>query len=194
MSMSPALTDLVWPRRTERLVLRPPVLDDMRAVHAYRSDPETARWLTTLETDLEQMASRLLDGARTLVVERDGEIVGDLMLAVKDAWSQREVAGEARGTMAELGWVIAPAHRGRGYAVEAVRELVTAAFELGVRRVEAGCFAENAGSRRVMEKVGLRQEGYYVRESLHRDGTWRDGMSFGLLADEWDLEARRPRG
>ncbi|TQM90017.1 hypothetical protein FB476_3269, partial [Ornithinimicrobium humiphilum] len=73
-------------------------------------------------------------------------------------------------------------------------ELVTAAFELGVRRVEAGCFAENAGSRRVMEKVGLRQEGYYVRESLHRDGTWRDGMSFGLLADEWDLEARRPRG
>ena len=76
-------------------------------------------------------------------------------------------------------------HRGQGYAVEAVRELLTLAFELGVRRVVALCFADNGASRRVMERVGLRQEGYYVSESLHRDGTWRDGMSFAVLAQEW---------
>ncbi|MFC5043956.1 hypothetical protein [Ornithinimicrobium kibberense] len=42
-----------------------------------------------------------------------------------------------------------------------------------------------------MEKVGLRQEGHFVRESLHRDGTWRDGVTYALLADEWDGSAGR---
>ena len=161
----------------------------MPAVHAYRSDPETTRWLTATATSLEEVAGKLLGGSKGLVVERDGTVVGDLMLSVQDAWAQAEVVEQARATQAELGWVVAPAHRGQGYAVEAVRELVTIAFELGVRRVEASCFADNRASRRIMEKVGLRQEGYFVRESLHRDGTWRDGMTFALLAEEWD-----PRG
>lgn len=165
----------------------------MRAVHAYRSDPETARWLSGLATSVEEVASRLLAGGKGLVVERDGEVVGDLMVSVQDAWAQREVADRARGAQAELGWVVAPAHRGQGYAVEAVRAAVTIAFELGVHRVEAGCFADNLATRRVMEKVGLRQEGYFVRESLHRDGTWRDGMTFALLAEEWDGTAGRVR-
>lgn len=191
--MSRALSDLVWPRRTARLLLRPPTLDDMRAVYAYRSDPDTARWLSGLATSVEEMAGRMLDGGRGLVVEREGVVVGDLMISVQDAWSQREVAERAKGAQAELGWVVAPAHRGHGYAVEAVREAVTVAFELGVHRVEAGCFADNLASRRVMDKVGLRQEGYFVSESLHRDGSWRDGMSFALLAEEWDLPARRAR-
>ena len=128
---------------------------------------------------------RFLRDGSAIVVEHDGVVVGDLMLRVQDAWSQAEAAEQGRGTQAELGWCVAPAHQGQGYAVEAVRELLALAFELGVRRVEAGCFAENLASRRVMEKVGLRQEGYYVREALHRDGTWRDGMSFALLAEEW---------
>lgn len=107
------------------------------------------------------------------------------MLTVEDAWSQAEVADQARNAQAEIGWCLAPAHQGKGLATEAVRELVAIAFELGVRRVQANCFAENAASRAVMERVGLRQEGYSVRESLHRDGTWRDGMSYAVLAEEW---------
>lgn len=169
------------------------MLDDVRAVHAYRSDPQTAQWLTAVATSVEEVAGKLLDRGKGLVLERDGEVVGDLMLSVQDAWAQREVADQARGAQAELGWVIAPAHRGHGYAVEAVRELVTVAVELGVRRVEASCFADNRASRRVMETVGLRPEAHYVRDSLHRDGTWRDTMSYAILADEWDAAARGPR-
>lgn len=69
-------------------------------------------------------------------------------------------------------WVITPGHRGQGYAVEAVREGVTIAFELDVRRIGASCLSDNPASRRVMEKVGMRQEPYFVQKSLHRDGTW----------------------
>lgn len=162
----------------------------MRAVYAYRSDPDTAQWLSGLATSVEEVARKLLDG-RSLVIERGGVVVGDLMVSVQDAWAQREVADRAKGAQAELGWVLAPAHRGQGYAAEAVREAVTIAFELGVHRVEASCFAENSASRRVMERVGLRQEAHYVREGLHRDGTWRDSTIFGLLVEEWDSTARR---
>lgn len=188
--MTRTLAELSWPRHTARLSLRPPHLDDVPAIFAYRSDPGVARWLTALPRSVEEVAARMLRGT-SLVVERDGEIVGDLMLQLQDAWSQAEAVEDAKGTQAELGWCIAPHHQGKGYAVEAVSALVTIAFDLGVRRIEAGCFAENLASRRVMEKVGLRQEGYFVQESRHRDGTWRDGASYALLAEEW---AQRPGG
>ena len=58
--------------------------------------------------------------ANTLVVELDGLAIGDLMLRVEDAWAQTEVADQAKGVQAELGWVIDPAYSGKGYATEAV--------------------------------------------------------------------------
>jgi RimJ/RimL family protein N-acetyltransferase len=108
------------------------------------------------------------------------------MLAVEDGWAQAEVAEQARGVHAELGWVMNPRHAGHGYASEAVRELIRLCFdELGLRRVAANCFADNEPSWRLMERVGMRREIYSVRDSLHRSGQWMDGMSYALLADEW---------
>ncbi|WP_238335834.1 GNAT family N-acetyltransferase [Serinicoccus kebangsaanensis] len=179
------LSDLPWPRRTQRLLLRPPLAEDAAAVFAYRSLPETAQWLSGRPTD--QAAHARVFAQRsggTLVVEAFGEIVGDLLLAVEDAWSQAEVEEQAARSQAMLGWVFAPKHQGKGYATEAVRELITIAFELGVRRVYADAFADNPASARVMTKVGMRQEARHVKESLHRDGTWRDSVSFALLAEE----------
>lgn len=183
--MTHPLSHLAWPRRTARLTLRPVRLGDVEAIFAYRKDEDVARWLTSLPRTPEELALKLLADDRTLVVEHDGVLVGDLMLAVQDAWSQSEVTDDAKGVQAELGWCFSPEHRGKGLATEAVTELVTIAFELGVRRVEAGCFADNTASRAVMARVGLRQEGYFVQESLHRDGTWHDGMTFALLREEW---------
>lgn len=183
--MTHVLTELTWPRRTERLTLRPVGLADVDQIFAYRRDEEVARWLTSLPATPEALALKLLADDRTLVVEHEGVIVGDLMLAVQDAWAQSEVAAQAKGAQAELGWCFSPDHRGKGLATEAVAELIAIAFELGVRRIEASCFAENAASRRLINRVGLRQEGYFVQESLHRDGTWHDGMTFALLREEW---------
>ncbi|RYJ06038.1 MAG: N-acetyltransferase, partial [Actinomycetales bacterium] len=42
---APHLADASWPRRTERLVIRPYREEDLAAVWAYRSDPEVARWI-----------------------------------------------------------------------------------------------------------------------------------------------------
>ncbi|HET6693447.1 MAG TPA: hypothetical protein VFG97_04020 [Pedococcus sp.] len=53
------------------------------------------------------------------MVELDGRVVGDLMLRVEDARGQTEVAEQARGTQAELGWVLDPTFEWKGYATEA---------------------------------------------------------------------------
>lgn len=72
---------------------------------------------------------------------------------------------------------------GRGYGTEYAAALMAIAFDgLGVRRVEANCFADNLASRRLMEKFGMRLEGHFREDSLHRSGRWLDGMSFALMA------------
>jgi RimJ/RimL family protein N-acetyltransferase len=187
--MTQDLSAVAWPVRTERLTIRPGTPEDADATWAFRRLPEVGRWLTAASTDRERYAERFGDPdrlAKTLVIEHEGVVVGDLMLAIEDGWSQSEVADRARGVQAELGWVIDPAHAGQGFATEAARELLRICFEdLGLRRVIAQCFADNEASWRLMEKLGMRRETHTVRESLHRSGEWLDGLAYAMLADEW---------
>ena len=177
------------PVHTERLTLRPATADDADATWSYRRLEVVGEWLTEIPTDLRAYRATFADPDRlaaTVVVERDGEVIGDFMLRVEDAWAQTEVADLARGVQAELGWVLDPAHTGHGYATEAVRGLLAHCFEtLGVRRVVANCFLANDTSSRLMERVGMRREGHAVAESLHRSGRWLDTVTYAVLAAEW---------
>jgi RimJ/RimL family protein N-acetyltransferase len=197
--MGNPLDGIGWPVRTDRLEIRPATTADLEATWRFRRLEDVGRWLTRAPADLEAYRAQFEDKerlAKTLVVELDGVVIGDLMLEVDDGWAQWEVADRARGVQAELGWVLHPDHAGRGYATEAVRELIRVCFEdLGLRRVTANCFADNHDSRRLMERVGMRREVHTVRESLHRSGEWLDGMGYALLADEWrDPEVVRGAG
>lgn len=189
--MTSAATELDWPFTTERLSLRPAVAADLAAIFGYRRHDTVAQWMTSQPADeaafAEQIADKL-DG--TLVIEREGVVVGDLYFAFGDAWSQTEMKEQAAGTQAEIGWCLDPAHTGRGYAIEAVRELLRIAFEqLGLRRVFAQCFAANDASWRLMERLGMRREQHTKKDSLHRNGEWLDGMMYALLAEEWRVGA-----
>lgn len=177
------------PLRTDRLTLRPATPADAEATFAYRRLDEIAEWLSELAPDLEAYRARFADPDRlatTLLIEHENELIGDLMVRVEDPWSQAEVREAARGQQVELGWVLDPAHTGRGYATEAVRELLRYCFEdLEVHRVVALCFADNESSWRLMERVGMRRETHAVRESLHRSGEWLDSFSYAILAEEY---------
>lgn len=187
--MPSTLDDLSWPRRTERLLIRRATPSDVDTIWRYRRLEPVARYMTSLPGDLADFRASFAEPDRlapTLVVERAGSIIGDLKLDLQDAWAQSEVAEQARGTQAELGWVFDPDHHGHGYASEAVRELLRLCFEdLGIRRVEALCFAANAPSRALMERLGMRLETHAVAESLHRSGEWMDGLGYAMLASEW---------
>lgn len=183
------LDQLTWPARTARLSIRPATPADTDATWTYRGDPETSRWLGSAPADLEAYRAHFVDADRvasTLVVEQDTTVIGDLMLRIEDAWAQPEVKHQAQGVHAKLGWCLSPDHTGRGYATEAVSELLRICFvDLGLRRVSADCFTVNTASWRLMERVGMRCEIRSVRDGLHRDGTWYDGLGYALLADEW---------
>jgi RimJ/RimL family protein N-acetyltransferase len=190
--MTSAFPRLTWPRRTERLVLRPATSDDLRAVFDIRTLVEVGRWMPERPTSYPEFVLRFgeLDVlGRTLVIELDGAVIGDLYLKVTDAWAQADTADRA-GEEAEVGWCLSPAHQGRGYVSEAATELVRLCFDdLGVRRVSAAAFADNLASVRIMEKLGMRCENHGVRDSLHRDLGWIDGVVYALLAEEWRSRA-----
>ncbi|MGP5076486.1 GNAT family N-acetyltransferase [Brachybacterium alimentarium] len=189
--MAPGLHDLDWPVRTDRLELRLGRPEDAAAIWPWYRRPEVQEWTTTLSPTLE--AHQAWWGARlatTVVGLREGRIVATGGVTVQDAWSQAGMAAQARGQQAELGWVLEPEAQGQGLGTEFAGALLRLAIDgLGVRRVEAECFAENLASRRVMEKIGMRCEGVFVEESLHRSGRWLDGMTFAILAREY--RARR---
>jgi RimJ/RimL family protein N-acetyltransferase len=180
---------------TERLTLRPATVDDADATWEFRRLESVNRWLGGNPADLDGYRELFSEPARlatTIIVnlghDAGAPIIGDFMLRRENGWAQRDVADQARDTQAELGWVLDPAHTGRGYATEAVRELLRYCFEeLGVRRVTANCFLDNETSWRLMERVGMRREVHAVRESLHRSGRWLDSVGYAILGDEWTL-------
>ncbi|WP_067436276.1 GNAT family N-acetyltransferase [Nocardioides jensenii] len=190
--MSRTLDRIDWPVRTERLTLRPATFEDAEATWRFRSLPEVGQWITRAATDHDAYVHWFMHPDSidlTIVIELDGEVIGDLMLRVFDPWAQAEVREAAAGTQAELGWSLHPDHGGRGYATEAVRAALALCFErLGLRRVTAECFAENEASWRLMERLGMRREAHTVKDSLHRDGTWRDGLLYAILAEEWPVD------
>lgn len=147
---------------TERLTLRPFTEEDYPLILRISSDPKTTEYLyywgrigTTPESD----AKRFLDYAvknwrKTpirarefcLVLKETGEAIGDGSVE----WVEDEP-----GT-AEIGWILLPEYRGRGYATEAGRELMRAAFEvMGADTVIAHCDSRNQPSRNVMERLGM---------------------------------------
>lgn len=180
---------VAWPVRTARLTIRPMVADDVETLWQYRRLPSMYEWLGHDFSSLERFTERMSAPgslARTLVLELDGRAVGDLYLDISDAWSHSDVAEQAKGVQAEIGWAIDPAYAGQGLATEAAAELLRICFEdLGLRRVKALCFADNEPSWRLMERIGMRREEYAVQDSLHRTKGWLDGMTYAVLADEW---------
>lgn len=183
------------PVRTPRLEIRRASPDDLDAIWEYRRLPEVNRWLGLAPETREAFREIYLEPERLATLfsivllpddGADAAVIGDVMIKIGDGWAQREVADEARGVEAELGWVLSPAFTGRGYATEAIRAVIDVCFgRLGLRRVHAGCFADNEPSWRLMERIGMRREEFSRKTALHRSGEWVDGMNYGLLAEEW---------
>jgi ribosomal-protein-alanine N-acetyltransferase len=96
---------------------------------------------------------------------------------------------------AYLGYAVAEAANGRGYATEAVREATRIGFEeLELHRIQAAVIPRNGGSIRVLEKAGFRREGFAQRYLLI-NGAWEDHILFAVTSGEECVRGsgRRPR-
>lgn len=85
---------------------------------------------------------------------------------------------------ASLGyWIGAPFAR-QGYMTQALGALIPFAFnDLHLHRIEAACLPGNEASRRLLTKLGFKEEGF-ARGFLRIDGAWRDHALFALLAED----------
>lgn len=84
-----------------------------------------------------------------------------------------------------IGYWIDEALAGRGFVPEAVVVTLRFAFEANsLHRVEISIIPRNTASRRVVEKLGIRQEGIAER-FLEIDGVWEDHVRYGITSEEW---------
>ena len=161
------------PLVTERLELHRSRPEDAETISAYRSDPDVHRYQgwdrvdpDGIRAEIEEMTGRAPGEpggwVQLSVHERDGgRLVGDVGLA----------PAEGEPDVIRVGYTIAPAFQGLGYATEGIRALVAYAFDtIGAEVVRAYASAENDPSIRVAEKVGMR----LVERIERRDGveTW----------------------
>ena len=161
------------PRRVLRAIDEKDLDDHARLF----SNPDVVRYLYDAEMDAEQMRAHFtrrlwhglpVEGAWcNLGVDHDGVYVGEVGLGV---------ASTAHRSF-EVGYVFFPEFRGLGFATEATRVL-------GAHRVIARIDARNYGSRRLLERLGLRLEGHLVKIEFVK-GEWSDELIFAVLEDEW---------
>ena len=168
----------------ERVRLRAYRDDDIGAIYAAYSDPKVMRyWSYPPWTERSQAEAYL---------KRDRDYTGDDMLAWAIASHEDDTLigtvtllgiDRAQGR-ADVGYALAAAHWGHGYAQEAVRLALAHAFDaLQLRRIEADVDPRNAGSCKLLERLGFKREGL-LRERWLVNGELQDSAIFGLLQDE----------
>jgi ribosomal-protein-alanine N-acetyltransferase len=85
-----------------------------------------------------------------------------------------------------IGYWIDEAVAGSGFTPEAVVVALRFAFqELRLHRVQIAIIPRNLASRRVVEKLGIRDEGLAVRY-LEIDGNWEDHIRYAITSEEWE--------
>ncbi|WLD94550.1 GNAT family N-acetyltransferase [Alkalihalobacillus sp. AL-G] len=93
------------------------------------------------------------------------------------------LSGVVRGPLqsAWLGYYLDKNHNGKGYMTEAVKLIVSYAFEqLNLHRIEAGVMPHNVGSIKVLEKAGFLKEGI-ARKNVKINGKWEDHQTLAII-------------
>jgi ribosomal-protein-alanine N-acetyltransferase len=177
-----------------RILLRALVASDFPAWREVRR--RNVDWLTKWE-------AQRIQGQPDMVEDRDA-------FAVRCSARQRErqlgtafgfgifVEGELAGEInlssiqrgpfqnAYVGYWIDEKHAGTGYMPEALVVLSRFAFDdLHLHRLQVAIIPRNRASRRVVEKLDLREEGIAERY-LEINGVWEDHVRYAMTVEEWD--------
>lgn len=167
---------------TERLTIRKFEITDWKAVFEYTSDPFVMKYIP------EEVFTE--EDARTFVFKNIGEHAEKfpVILTEENILIGHMVFHKYFGNHTfEIGWVFNPKYYNKGYATEAANALLKHGFEtLKVHRIIATCQPENPPSYRIMEKIGMRREGYFKKCIPHGDEWW-DEYYYAMLREEWNV-------
>jgi RimJ/RimL family protein N-acetyltransferase len=192
MSLDPRLDGepalLMQPVTTERLQLRSFTEDDFDAFYDIQRRADVTRYLLwhprseaeartalnerSAQTDLRAEGDNL---AIAVIHRETGRFIGDFNLE----WLSAELG------RAEIGFAMHPDVSGQGFATEAGRAVLRMAFEVyDFHRVIGMCNGNNHSSQRLMQRLGMRQEAFFVQSEMLK-GERADLAVYAMLATEW---------
>ncbi|PWU07159.1 MAG: hypothetical protein C5B43_00765 [Verrucomicrobia bacterium] len=171
--------------KTERLLLRPFCLYDVKPYFALITDPNVLQG-TDMPHELEEGTIREWIIGHSDFWQRRREL---FLLATN--LETREIVGSVslftydRHNKADLGYWIAYKEWGKGYATEATRAVVKFAFRtMKLHRLEANHLVRNPSSGNVLTKIGFQYEGM-SRDSYLKDGVYEDLKFYGMLEEDF---------
>ena len=179
---------------TERLILRRFTSLDLDDLIALDADPAVMRYISGgAELPLDEQPERLLPtwienyergdtwGFWAAIERSTGAFIG---------WFHLRLVDQEHAYEPELGYRLVRSAWGRGLATEGSRALIDKAFaELGARRVHASTMAVNTGSRRVMEKAGLRFVRAFVADwPVRIPGDEEGDVEYAIDRDQWKAD------
>jgi RimJ/RimL family protein N-acetyltransferase len=172
---------------TKQLLLRELRADDARAIALRAGERRVAKYLIAVPTPYPvSLAARWIAGRQAWWPQGRG-----ITLAITRRSEPDELLGSvslrrfSRDRRAELGYWLGVDAWGSGYATEAADALVEFGFrEMALQRIYAQVLAGNAASCRVLEKLGMQNEGIR-RRHIRKGKTLHDVVLYGMLRDEW---------
>lgn len=176
---------------TERVVLRWISEDDIDGLFDVFSNAEVMRYWSSGPLANREAAAEM---QREIAASNENNTMFKWGLALRES---NLVIGTATlfnlnldNGRAEIGYAMGRPYWGKGYMNEALRALVSHAFEvMNLRRLEADVDPRNAASIRTLERLGFQREGF-LRERWHVCGEIQDAFFYGLLRREWETLKR----
>jgi RimJ/RimL family protein N-acetyltransferase len=168
--------------------LRPMRAEDRDASVRACRDPLSIEYTTVPDPYTERDADGFIQGYAPRVWALGVEAVfavADADDALAGTMALRLPGDETTTHIGDVGYLIGPWARGRGYAPAALRAMCAWGFgELGLSRIEWRAYVGNDASRKVAERAGFTVEGM-LRASLPHRGTYRDAwIGARLVSDE----------
>lgn len=177
---------------TDRLIIRRLQLNDKEDFFYYRSHRNVVKYQTWKPENIQEIETFIksmseihpnIPGTwfQMAICKRETDkIIGDIGLHFL----------EKNLMEAEIGYTISPDFQGKGYATEAVREILNYLFgKLCKHRVFASVDPENKPSIALLERIGMRKEAHF-RKNLFIYGEWVDDCIYAILDEEWQVRDR----
>ncbi len=170
--------------KSERLKLKEITWNDIANIHNLHSIPEVEEYNTIgIPEDLVATKELLRPAINDQKKDPRKTYVWNILL--KDIDTFIGIAGMSvsndRFNYGEIYYKLHPDYWGKGYATEAAKTIILFGFKhLKLHRIEAGVATENTRSIKVLEKIGMTQEGIR-RKILPIRGEWIDNYHFAIV-------------
>lgn len=171
--------------RTDRLILKKLDRRDAEVLYAYRSREEVRKFQSFHPRSLQHVEEFFKDLAEVPDVEDTWFQLGIYLKEEKMLIGDLGLHFLPDGCQVEIGYTLDPCYQGKGYATEAMHEILKYLFEkLQKHRVTASVDPLNENSIRLLEKLGFRREAHFIK-GLFYEGAWVDDVIYAMLREEW---------